>query len=286
MTVADTRTFSRGIRVSEVPGLSTGKRVRLNRIFGHPSGNLCSVAVDHFIGYGDGMPDGLRHLASTIDELAAARPDAITMHKGPAEHVWPAHAGSVPLIIQSSLVRPDDSAIEQVATAEDAIRLGADAIAVVAYVRGATEARYLRAVADVVRDAARFELPVICHVYPRDISGDRPVITYDPEGIAWAVRCVYELGPDVVKVPYCGDLLAYAQVVADCPVPLVAAGGPRADSLGGALAMIDEVMRSGAQGATIGRNVWGFKPVAGGLEAFKAVIHDRVAPEAALALAR
>jgi class I fructose-bisphosphate aldolase len=285
MTDTSTRAAA-GLRVPDPSGLGTGKLVRLNRIFGHPSGNLCSVAVDHFIGYGDGMPDGLRHLEATIGALASARPDAITMHKGPAAHVWPAYAGSIPLILQSSLVRPDDTAIEQVTTAEDAIRLGADAIAVVAYVRGASEARYLRTVAEVVRDAARFELPVICHVYPRDVSGARPFITYDPEGIAWAVRCVYELGPDVVKVPYCGDLAAYAQVVADCPVPLVAAGGPRADTLGAALVMIDEVMRAGARGATIGRNVWGFRPVAGALEAFKAVIHDRLAPDAALLLAR
>lgn len=265
-------------------GASTGRLVRRNRLFAHPSGNLCSVAVDHFIGYGDEMPAGLRHLAATIDALAAGRPDAITMHKGPAAHVWPAYAGSIPLILQSSLVRSDDSALEQVATAEEAIRLGADAIAVVAFVRGPSEAVHLRTVADVVRDAARFDLPVICHVYPRRF-GERTTISFEPEDIAWAVRCVFELGPDVVKVPYCGSVEAYRQIVADCPVPVVAAGGPRADTLGAALTMIDEVMRAGASGATIGRNVWGFQPVTGALEAFKAVIHDRLAPEAALRLA-
>lgn len=265
-------------------GATTGKLVRRNRLFAHPSGNLCSVAVDHFIGYGDGMPAGLRNLAPTIAALVAGRPDAITMHKGPAAHVWPAYAGSIPLILQSSLVRPDDSALDQVATAEDAIRLGADAIAVVAFVRGPTEAAYLRAVADVVRDAARFDLPVICHVYPRTF-GERATISFEPEDIAWAVRCAFELGPDIVKVPYCGNIDAYRQIVADCPVPVVAAGGPRADSLAAALAMIDEVMRAGASGATIGRNIWGFQQVTGAVEAFKAVIHDRLAPEAALRLA-
>ena len=37
--------------------MNIGKRIRLNRIFAHPSGRLCSVAVDHFIGYGQGLPD-------------------------------------------------------------------------------------------------------------------------------------------------------------------------------------------------------------------------------------
>jgi class I fructose-bisphosphate aldolase len=154
----------------------------------------------------------------------------------------------------------------------------------VAFVRGPTEAVYLRAVADVVRDAARFELPVICHVYPRRFV-ERPSISFDPDDIAWAVRCVFELGPDIVKVPFCGDVEAYRQIVADCPVPVVAAGGPRADSLGAALVMMDDVMRAGASGATIGRNVWGFPSITGAVEAFKAVIHDRMAPDAALRLA-
>jgi class I fructose-bisphosphate aldolase len=265
--------------------MNTGKLVRMNRLFSHPSGRFCSVAVDHFIGYGDEMPPGLRHLKPTIAAIVAGRPDAVTMHKGPAAHAWQAYAGQIPLILQSSLVRADDSAIESVLTPEEAVRLGADAIAVVAFVRGKTEAAYLRAVADIVRDAARFELPVICHVYPRSFL-ERPAISFEPEDIAWAVRCVYELGPDVVKVPYCGDLEAYRQIVADCPTPVVAAGGPKAASLEAALHMVSEVVEAGARGATIGRNVWGFEPITGSVEAFKAVIHDLTPAAEALLLAK
>ncbi len=43
--------------------MSLGKQVRLNRIFGHASGRLCSVAVDHFIGYSESMAVGLSDLA-------------------------------------------------------------------------------------------------------------------------------------------------------------------------------------------------------------------------------
>ena len=44
--------------------MNVGKLVRMNRIFSHSSGRLCSVAVDHFIGYGHGLPDGLRRIAA------------------------------------------------------------------------------------------------------------------------------------------------------------------------------------------------------------------------------
>ena len=127
------------------------------------------------------------------------------------------------------------------------IRLGADALAVATFVRGKTEGAHLRVLADFVRDAARFELPIICHIYPRNFDGGVR-ISYEPEDIAWAVRCAVEMGADVVKVPYCGDVASHAQIVADCPVPMVAAGGPKTDTLEAALAMMAEVVQSGARG--------------------------------------
>lgn len=260
--------------------MNTGKLVRLNRIFSHPSGRLCAVAVDdHFIGYGEGLPDGLRHMKATLAAIAAAQPDAVTMHKGMAASAWQPYAGRVPMILQGIAGRPDDAVYELVATPEDAVRLGADAFAVTAFVRGRTEGPRLRTAADCVREAARFEMPVVCHVYPRDKDKR---ISFAPEDIAWAVRCAWEIGADVVKVPYCGDVKAYSEIVAECAVPLVAAGGPKAATLPAALAMIAEVVQSGARGATIGRNIWGFAQIAAAVRALKAVIHDgRSAAEAA-----
>jgi fructose-bisphosphate aldolase, class I len=123
---------------------------------------------------------------------------------------------------------------------------------------------------------------VICHIYPRDPQNR---ISFAAADIAWAVRCALEVGVDVVKTPYCGDVKAYAQIVADCPVPVVAAGGPKADTLPAALKMIAEVVQSGARGATIGRNVWGFQQITAAVQAFKAVIHDGKTAEQAAQIA-
>lgn len=264
--------------------MAIGKLIRMNRLFAHPSGRLCSIAVDHLMGYQAGLPRGLRQIQPTLAAIVAARPDAVTMHKGMAASAWQPHAGAIPLIVQTILCRYDDTAYEVIVTAEEAVRLGADAIAVVTYVRGRTEGEYLRVVADQVREAARFDLPVICHIYPRDVNNDLK-ISYTPEDIAWAVRCAAEVGVDVVKVPYCGEVQAYAEIVADCPVPVVAAGGPKADTLQAALAMMGEVVQSGARGATIGRNVWGFDNITAAVRAFKAVIHDGQSAQEAMRLA-
>jgi class I fructose-bisphosphate aldolase len=261
--------------------MSLGKQIRLRRIFSHPSGRLCSIAVDHFIGYGEGLPPGLRHVRQTLAAVAEGRPDAITMHKGIALSLWEPYAGVIPLIVQTSAMRVDDSACEQLATPEDAIRLGADAVAVAAFIRGDSETAHLRIVADCVREAERFELPVFCHIYPRTFAGVAAV-SLAPEDIAWAARCAVEAGADVVKTPYCGDRVAQAQIVADCPVPLVAAGGPAAPTFEEALRLMAEAVQSGMRGATIGRNVWNEPNITARVQAFKAVIHAGASPQAAM----
>lgn len=262
--------------------MELGKAIRLARLFGHVSGRFCSVAIDHFIGYQAGLPAGLRDLPSMLDQLVAGVPDAITMHIGVAKACWPRYAGRIPLIVQSIIGRPDDTADEHLCVPEDAVRLGADAFATCAFVRGASEAAHLRRVTEFVRDAARWGMPVIVHTYPRRFPTTGVEISFAPEDIAWAVRCAVECGVDVIKVPYCGDQRAYAQIVSESPLPIVAAGGPRAATLQDALVMATEVVASGAKGMTVGRNIWGFPQTRAALEAFKLVIHDRVSVEESL----
>jgi class I fructose-bisphosphate aldolase len=262
--------------------MSLGKAVRLGRLFAHPSGRLCSIAADHFINYARGtLPAGLRDMAATLARIVAGKPDAVTLQRGAAASAWGPHAGKVPLILQSSILQLDDAFHEIIADPEDAVRLGADAYAVVAFLRGKTEAHYMKTVATSVREAARYEMPVVVHAYPRKF--DREVsVSYAPEDIAWAVRCAWECGADVVKVPYPNDVAAYREIVSQCPVPIVAAGGPQTGTLEEALAMIRDVVRSGARGATVGRNVWGFERTTEAVVALRAVIHDGAEPPEAL----
>lgn len=267
--------------------MGVGKRTRLNRIFGHPSGRFLSVAVDHFIAYGEGahgIPAGIRQISRTLEALVAGKPDAITMHKGIAASAWKPFAGSIPLILQSTIARPDDTVCEQIADAGDAVYLGADALAIAAFICGDAEGDRLRTVADCVRDAVPFDLPVIVHIYPREFADGVPKVSHRPELVTWAVRCGLECGADVIKTPYCGDIEAFRQIVSDCPVPVVAAGGPKAETLEAALKMAHEVVQSGARGMTVGRNIWGVPEITKAVRAFSAVIHDGLTPSEAMSL--
>ena len=147
--------------------------------------------------------------------------------------------------------------------------------------RGTTEGHYIRWLTDSVRAAARFEMPVVAHIYPRDFA-DGGKIVFTPDEIAYAVRIGIETGVDVIKVGYTGDFDSFKQTVAACPVPVVIAGGPKTETLLGALQQTADALRAGARGAIVGRNLWGHGDTTKAATAFRAVIHDLMPPEAAL----
>ena len=264
--------------------MGLGTTVRLSRLFSNPSGNLFGVAVDHFVGYGDAPGMGLHDLPTAIARSMAGTPDTMTMTAGTAKHCWAPYAGKAALIIEAITFTPDDRVGQVLSTPADAVRLGADALAVAVPVRGATEGRSLQWLADAVREAAPYELPVVAHIYPRDYANGGEIV-FNPEQIAWAVRCGIETGVDVIKVGYPGDAQAMKEIIASCPTPIVIAGGPKAATLHDALAMTHEAVAAGARGAVVGRNIWGNPNLEVAARAYRAVIHENADADVALASA-
>lgn len=264
--------------------MGLGTKVRLARLFSHPSGRLFGGAVDHFVGYGNVREGGLADLPGALKRVMAGRPDYVSIQPGAARHLWSDYAGMASLVIQAGCFTADDRIRELIATPEDAVRYGADALAVAIPVRGDTEGGYIRWLTDTVNSAARFEMPVIAHVYPRDFTNG-PKIVFTPDEIAYAVRIGFEAGVDVIKVGYTNDFASFRDTVASCPIPLVIAGGPKTENLLGALKQTADALRAGARGAVVGRNLWGHGDATKAALAFRHVIHDLMAPEEALAAA-
>lgn len=264
--------------------MSLGTAVRLARVFSHPSGRLFGAAVDHFVGYGNVRQGGLADLPAALERVMSASPDSITIQPGSAKHLWGPYVGRAALIVQGGCFTPDDRIQQLVTTPEDAIRLGADALAVAIPLGGSSEGMYLRWLFDSVREAHRFGIPVVAHIYPRDFTDpEAPKIVFTPDSIAYAVRIGIETGVDVIKVGYHGDVDAFRETIASCPVPVVMAGGPKADTLKEALAHTAEAIRAGAVGAVVGRNLWGHGDPAAAGAAFARVIHEGLAADSALA---
>ena len=104
--------------------MSLGKQIRLNRIFSHPSGRLCSVALDHFTIYNIGLPPGLRAIKQSLSAIMTEKPDAVTIHKGIASALWGEYAGQIPLIkvdVEGAVAKPGIVEVPLGSRAQDAI---------------------------------------------------------------------------------------------------------------------------------------------------------------------
>ncbi len=251
-----------------------GKATRMNRILAFQKRRVLTVAVDHMINYPLGFPNGLRHMAPTLAKIAEGGADALTMNKGVALRYMGPHAGRIPLIIQSMALRPGEPDFADTATVEEVLGLGADAIAVAMFVYCKEEMRYIRHLSEVVRQAAPYGLPVIPHIYPLAGGDERHAIVHDPEHIFYAARVGMEMGVDVIKVPYTGDITSFRDIVNTFSTPIVAAGGPRCATLADAEKMAREIGKTGAAGATVGRNVWEFDNIPEAIQKLKQAINE------------
>lgn len=248
--------------------------MRLQRILASGARRVLTVAVDHMINYPIGFPQGLRRMEHTLAKVVEGGADALTMNKGIALRYLAPHAGKVPLIIQSMALRPGEPDFADTATVEEVVALGADAIAVAMFVYCEEEMLYIRHLSDVVRQASLFGLPVIPHIYPLASGDERHAVLHDPEHIFYAARVGLEMGADLIKVPYTGDVASFRDIVAACSVPVVAAGGPRCATLEDAAAMAREIGQTGAAGATMGRNVWEFEDIPAAIFRLKQAINE------------
>jgi fructose-bisphosphate aldolase/2-amino-3,7-dideoxy-D-threo-hept-6-ulosonate synthase len=138
-----------------------------------------------------------------------------------------------------------------VATVETALRLDADAVAVSIFFGRGQEVATMRFLGKLTEESNRYGMPVLAEMMP---SMDA---AYDPEAVAHAARIGFEMGADIVKTNYCGDIESFKHVIRSSPVPIVVAGGPKKESDGGSpLEMVHEIIEAGAAGVAIGRRVW------------------------------
>src|SRR5260370_18259456 len=173
---------------------------------------------------------------------------AVTRSKETAMNCWEPYAGKVPLILQACCFTAEDRVIETMTDTEECVRLGADAIAIAIGIFGPNEGKSLKILASGVTAAAKYDLPVIAHIYPRDFTQGGKIV-HDPESIMWATRVGIECGVDVIKVGYTGDVVSFRQIVESSPVPRIAAGAPKAKTLRAALDAVPAVAEGGGPAA-------------------------------------
>ncbi|PWG61523.1 class I fructose-bisphosphate aldolase [Sediminicurvatus halobius] len=256
-----------------------GKQIRLSRLLNTKSGRMLGITVDHPITRG--VLPGIEDIARVLDEVVAGGPEAVTMHKGIAEKVFPPHAGKVSMIFKASAYstqfHPYEEAI--VADVDEAVRFGADAISVGMIVGGPEQTTQLTNLGRISREAALAGMPLVAHIYPKGSRMDDP---NSADAVAYAARAGAELGVDLIKTLWTGSGESFRKVVEACPSRVALAGGEMGENLEDYLNMTREALDVGLAGVTYGRFVWQHDHPAAVIRAIAALMHDEASVAEAL----
>ena len=240
---------------------------RLKRIF-RADRRALIVALDH--GLTEGPARGLENPARVLAKIQEGGADAILTSYGVALRFEPEIA-SLGLILRLDLggtklgrMGPGAQAFQ----VEQALRVGADAVAVSAFPGTPEEAENLRMLARIIGEAHRWGLPVMAEMQPGGFDAGPGFFT--TENVAVSARIAAELGADWVKVPYTPE---FGRVVESCYVPVVILGGAKASQEDAVLAAAQGAIAAGAAGIAIGRNIFQADDPAAATRALARIVH-------------
>ena len=229
-----------------------GKKRRLKRLFRGPEGRCLLVPLDH--GPWLGPVEGIVQPRAVVERLLAGGANALLVSPGFARAVEPVLDPATAVVLRVSLamgLAPDATQETPVATVDTALRMDADAVAVSIFFGRGGETATMRYLGRLAERCSRFGMPVLAEMMPPQEDA------YDGRAVAHAARIGFELGADIVKTNYCGNVEGFRRVVASSPVPILTAGGPKKEkNQDGTLQLVEEVMEAGAAGVAIGRRVW------------------------------
>jgi predicted phospho-2-dehydro-3-deoxyheptonate aldolase len=248
--------------------MNEGKTRRLKRIM-QQDNHTVIVPMDH--GVTVGPIQGIENMQKITDKLVAGKADAILVHKGIAKRIDTGSAGLIVMLSGASNLSPNPNAKAQVCSVQEAIRIGADAVSVHINVGAQDEDKMLQTLGKVAEECEFFGLPLLAMMYPR---GPKIASEHAPEVVAHAARIGAELGADIIKTNYTGNIDTFKVVTESCPVPVVIAGGPKCKSLIDVLQTTFDALQGGAAGLSIGRNVFQCEDPTKITKALSSIVHQ------------
>ncbi|MDO9517535.1 MAG: 2-amino-3,7-dideoxy-D-threo-hept-6-ulosonate synthase [Methanosarcinaceae archaeon] len=257
-----------------------GKSVRMERIFDRGTGNTIIVPMDH--GVGAGPIKGLINLPEAVNKVAQGGANAVLGHMGLPKHGHRGYGHDIGLITHlsaSTSLGPDQNHKVLVTTVEEAIKVGADAVSVHINVGAEDESEMLQDLGFVAQRCDEWGMPLLAMMYPRGRKVDSE---HDVEYVKHAARIGAELGADIVKTNYTGDIDTFKEVVNGCPVPIVIAGGPQMNTEQELLEMIYDSLIAGGKGVSIGRNVFQSDDPAALVSRMSKIVHGGMTAEEAM----
>lgn len=225
----------------------TGIDRRMARLFAN-KGKVFLAAFDHPQIYG--VMEGLENTPELVKSLKDSAVDGFILNPGMIPHISPSSVDGKLIVLRASvggtmMGKVYSDLHECIASGRLAASLGVDAALVMFSIGGALDKESQIGLARVCEDYHQYGIPVIAEVLSADYEKNN-----DAALIANGARIASELGADVIKAFYCHG---FDNVTANCPVPVILAGGPKDAEI---LSIVKEAVSKGAKGLAFGRNLF------------------------------
>lgn len=254
----------------------TGREVRLSRIL--RDGKMLCIPMDH--GISSGPIPGIDDIHSMIYRCEDAGLTSVLVNKGIVRSMpRPSRVGVIVHLSASTSLGPAPNRKVPMGSVKDALRLGADGVSVHINIGSKEEPEMLIKLGQIAGECIEWNMPFIAMMYPRGENIKNP---HDPDVVAHTARVGAEAGADIVKTVYTGDPDTFRRVVKGCPVPVVIAGGPKANSDEEVLEMTKGALEAGAIGVTFGRNIFQHRNPPAMVRALASIIFENASVREAL----
>ncbi len=242
-----------------------GLKNRLSRLI-KSDGHCFFLPIDH--GYFQGPTRKLEKPGETIRPLLRYC-DALFVTRGVLRaSIDPENTKPIILRVSggTSMVGKDLSDEGITTSMEEAIRLNAAAVGISIFVGSEHEKESLLNLSKLVDEGEKYGIPVMAVTAVGKELGKR-----DARYLSLSSRIAAELGARIVKTYWCEN---FDKIVNGCPVPVVIAGGPKADTESEVFEFVHDGMEKGAIGLNLGRNVWQHPYPVAMMKALRTIIHE------------
>ena len=258
------------------------KEIRISRVFNSDSDRAVIIAIDH--GLFLGSLEGIKDPRVIVKRLIHNQIDGIIMTAGAFKFTKelfpgkesPARILAIDYVLFSNVPGNFDSPFGYtlVSSVEEAVKWGFDMLKIL-LIWGTdknTQLTSIKTIAKLAGECERWEMPLMIEtvLWGQAIPEDKKT---DPRILEHACRMAVEIGADVLKIPYTGNIENFSAITNNLPVPVVILGGPKTNNDRDVLQTVKDSVDAGAKGVAFGRNVWQHQQMDAVLAALKDIIH-------------
>ena len=252
------------------PGITLRTRALINPI----DGRSVVIAADHAAIAGP--VSGLEDPAALVRICAEAEVDALLTTKGSVDaslDAWGRNSALILRLTGGFTLLGGRFEEQMIVQPETAIAYGASCGAITVKFGHEREGDFIRDASLTIDRCHALGLPVMLEVMVRGSLNGKPAAPDDPEALRMGARMAAELGPDIIKIRYTGDVESFSRVVQGCSVPLLILGGSKTDSIRQLFQDIEDSLTAGGRGIAMGRNIWGHPNVTQMIRAVTGLVH-------------